>query len=65
MATQQTPRKLFIQMSGAPDSGKSTVARLLGRAITGMVIDHDVLRSAFLKASLPFDQAAKRAYDLQ
>ncbi|PMB66142.1 hypothetical protein BM221_008344 [Beauveria bassiana] len=52
-------------MSGAPGSGKSTVARLLGRAITTVVIDHDVLRSAFLKARLPFDQAAKGAYDLQ
>lgn len=65
MPTQQTPHKLFIQMSGAPGSGKSTMARLLGRSIGGVVIDHDVLRSALLESDLPFDQAAKHAYQLQ
>jgi predicted kinase len=59
---QQT---LFIQMSGAPGSGKSTVARLLGRSIGGVVIDHDVLRSSLLDSDIPFDQAAKHAYQLQ
>lgn len=52
-------------MSGAPGSGKSTMARLLGSSINGVVIDHDVLRSTFLEAGLPFDQAAKLAYDTQ
>ena len=65
MSMQQKPPKLFIQMSGAPGSGKSTMAKLLESDVNGMVIDHDVLRSAFLEASLPFDQAARRAYDLQ
>ncbi|KAK4114344.1 ATP-binding protein [Canariomyces notabilis] len=68
MSTPQTPsRKLFIQMSGTPGSGKSTLARLLGRALGGVVIDHDVLRSAFLEPStrLAFEQAAKHAYRLQ
>ncbi|PUU72266.1 hypothetical protein B9Z19DRAFT_1011344 [Tuber borchii] len=65
MSTQKTPYKLFIQMSGALGSGKSTMARLLRSAINGMVIDHDVLRSALLESGLPFDQAAKLAYDLQ
>lgn len=65
MPTQQATRKLFIQMSGAPGSGKSTMAKLLGGAINGVVIDHDVLRTAFLDTNLPFDQAAKSAYDLQ
>ncbi|KAH6654289.1 P-loop containing nucleoside triphosphate hydrolase protein [Truncatella angustata] len=65
MSPQQIPHKLFIQMSGAPGSGKSTMARLLGRSIGGVVIDHDVLRSAFLESGLPFDQAATHAYQLQ
>lgn len=65
MPPQQTSHKLFIQMSGAPGSGKSTMARLLRSAIHGVVIDHDILRSAFLEASLPFDQATKYAYNLQ
>ncbi|CZT11357.1 uncharacterized protein RAG0_15527 [Rhynchosporium agropyri] len=58
-------RKLFIQMSGAPGSGKSSMAKLLASAIDGIVIDHDILRSSFLDADIPFHQAAKHAYDLQ
>ncbi|RSM14226.1 hypothetical protein CEP52_001419 [Fusarium oligoseptatum] len=59
-------QKLLIQMSGAPGSGKSTIARLLRQSIGGVVIDHDVLRSALLEDSnVPFDQVAKRAYNLQ
>ena len=33
-------RKLVIHMSGAPGSGKSTVARLLGKSIEGVAFDH-------------------------
>lgn len=59
-------QKLLIQMSGAPGSGKSTIARLLRQSIGGVVLDHDVLRSALLEDSdVPFDQVAKRAYNLQ
>ncbi|KAG4429984.1 hypothetical protein IFR05_014534 [Cadophora sp. M221] len=56
---------LFIQMSGAPGSGKSTMAKKLGCSIDGVIIDHDILRSSFLEANTPFDQAAKHAYQLQ
>lgn len=57
-------------MSGAPGSGKSTLASLIARAIGGVVIDHDRVRSTLIDgqdatATLPFDQAAKRAYHLQ
>ncbi|KAI9675067.1 MAG: hypothetical protein M1817_001474 [Caeruleum heppii] len=63
---QPSSQRLFIQMSGAPGSGKSTIARLLRRSIGGVVIDHDVLRSTFLDGSdHQFDQAAKYAYQLQ
>ncbi|KAI4868838.1 P-loop containing nucleoside triphosphate hydrolase protein [Hypoxylon rubiginosum] len=65
MSTQQTPQKLFIQMSGAPGSGKSTIARLLGNSISGVVIDHDIFRSTLLESDVPFDQAARIAYQLQ
>ncbi|KAI0841003.1 hypothetical protein F5Y06DRAFT_262276 [Hypoxylon sp. FL0890] len=65
MSMPQTPHKLFIQMSGAPGSGKSTIARLLRRSIGGVVIDHDVFRSTLLESNTPFDQAAKQAYRLQ
>lgn len=64
---QQLPcDKILIQMSGAPGSGKSTVARLLRPCVGGIIIDHDVLRSALLEAAIiPFDDAAKQAYLLQ
>ncbi|KAM0435928.1 hypothetical protein ACHAPT_002820 [Fusarium lateritium] len=53
-------------MSGAPGSGKSTIASLLRHSIGGVVIDHDVLRSSLLQDSdVPFDQVAKCAYRLQ
>lgn len=52
-------------MSGAPGSGKSTVAKLLRSSIGGVVIDHDILRSFLLGSGLPFNEAAKHAYQLQ
>lgn len=58
--------RLFIQMSGAPGSGKSTMSRLLGHSISNtIVIDHDILRSTFIESGMSFDQAAKSAYQLQ
>lgn len=68
----QASRKLFVQMSGAPGSGKSTIARLLGRSIEGVVFDHDRYRSATLEQMEKyrpgmekkdvFDLAAKLTY---
>ena len=62
---ERTYHKLFIQMSGAPGSGKSTIARLLGQSIGAVVIDHDVLRSTLLESDLQFGPAARNAYQLQ
>lgn len=64
--TIKTPG-LLIQMSGMPGSGKSTLARLLRASLGGVVIDHDVLRSALLEdpTDTHFDQVAKQAYGLQ
>lgn len=61
------PRKLFIQMAGAPGAGKSTTAMLLQRSIGGLVIDHDIIRSSLLEdySDAAFDQVAKSAYRLQ
>jgi predicted kinase len=59
-------QKLFMQMCGAPGSGKSTVSKLLRRSISDtVVIDHDVLRSSLLESNVPFKQAADQAYQLQ
>jgi predicted kinase len=63
---QQLTQKLFIQMSGAPGSGKSPVSRLLGRSIGDtVVIDHDVLRLSLLESNVPFKQVAEQAYQMQ
>lgn len=59
------PRKLLIQMSGAPGSGKSTVANLLAQSIDGVVINHDLIRSFFLENDNSFDQSAKLTYRFQ
>lgn len=63
--SQHKATNLVIQMSGAPGSGKSTIARLLRPYIDGCIIDHDILRSSLLKNAFPFDEAAKHAYNLQ
>lgn len=59
------PGKMLVQMSGAPGSGKSTVANLLARSIDGIVIDHDRIRSFLLDEHVPFAQSAKLAYRFQ
>lgn len=60
----EPPRQYIVQMSGAPGSGKSTIALRLARSIDGVVINHDLLKSFFLDTNTPFDQAAKLAYNL-
>ena len=61
----EPPRKLLIQMSGAPGSGKSTLGNLLAQSLNGIVIDHDLIRSFFLSASIPVSQSAKLSYNFQ
>ena len=56
---------LLIQMSGAPGSGKSTVANLLAQSINAVVINHDLIRSFFLEEEILFDQSAKLSYRFQ
>jgi predicted kinase len=61
----EPPRRLLIQMSGAPGSGKSTLASLLSRDLNGIVVDHDLIRSFFLSSSIPFTQSAQLSYRFQ
>src|SRR6186713_2757617 len=53
---------LFVQMSGAPGSGKTTIARAIGGRIGAVVIDHDVTKSALLKAEVPVSIAGHASY---
>lgn len=66
-AVEQIPRplgKLFIQMSGAPGSGKSTTAKLLAKSIKAVVIDQDMIKTSALDHEMKFKTAAAFAYDL-
>ncbi|KAL1882290.1 hypothetical protein Daus18300_000776 [Diaporthe australafricana] len=63
----ETPRKVLIQMSGAPGSGKSTLANLLARhgSINGVVVNHDLIKSFFLDNGNSFQKSAELTYSLQ
>ena len=56
--------QLFIQMSGTPGSGKSTVARGVGQAIDAVIIDHDVSKTALLGTGLEEQMAGKASYEI-
>ena len=51
-------------MSGAPGSGKTTVARAIGKATGAVVIDHDVTKSALLAADVPVSVAGQASYQV-
>lgn len=40
----------FVQMSGFPGSGKSTLSRQIARRTGAVVIDHDIVKSALLES---------------
>lgn len=40
----------FLQMSGFPGSGKSTLSRLIAKSTQEVIIDHDVVKTALLEA---------------
>ncbi|KAI0520842.1 hypothetical protein F5B22DRAFT_598596 [Xylaria bambusicola] len=56
--------KLFIQMSGAPGSGKTTTANLLAPRIDAIAIPHDNIKSLLLDSGVSFDEAGRIAYGL-
>ena len=39
-------RQFLLQMAGVPGSGKSALARLIGRGAKAVVLDKDVLKTA-------------------
>jgi len=48
----------LLQMAGAPGSGKSALARLIGQTTGAVVLDKDVLKTAALEAGVEDDQRA-------
>jgi len=55
-------KQVFIQMSGAPGAGKSTIAEVIAPQIGAIIIDHDITKSAILKADLPDAVSGKASY---
>jgi len=59
---------IFLQMSGFPGSGKSTLSRLIAKSTKAIAIDHDVVKTALLE-SLGCDMNPKRvggiAYNIE
>ena len=53
---------VFIQMSGVPGAGKTTLAHALARRVGAVVIDHDVTKSALLEAGVPVASAGAASY---
>ncbi len=58
-----TEGPFLLQMAGVPGSGKSALARLIGRSTGAVVIDRDVLKTAALEAGAEESLAGGIAYD--
>jgi predicted kinase len=54
--------QMFIQMSGAPGAGKTTIATAIAARIQAVILDHDVAKSALLNADVPVSLAGKGSY---
>lgn len=53
---------IFVQMSGVPGAGKTTLAHAIAKQIGAVVIDHDVTKSVLLDATVPVDLAGRASY---
>jgi predicted kinase len=53
----------LLQMAGRPGSGKSALARLIGKRTRAVVLDKDVLKTAALDAGAAEDIAGSFAYE--
>ncbi len=58
-----TDKLFLLQMAGAPGSGKSALARLIGRTTGAVVIDKDVLKTAALEGGADETLAGGIAYE--
>ncbi len=56
--------QFLLQMSGWNGSGKSALARAVGRATDAVVIDHDTTKTAILDAGVPHPPAGGASYSV-
>ena len=58
----------FVQMSGFPGSGKSTLSRQIAKRTKAVIIDHDIVKSSLLhsREGIPMDPklAGKISYNI-
>jgi predicted kinase len=64
MPSAKTTDLVFVQMSGVPGAGKTTVARAVAQRIGAVVIDHDVTKSALLEGNVPAAMAGAASYSV-
>lgn len=62
MNNETMNKHLLVQMSGVPGSGKSTIAREIGRRTNAIVIDNDIIRSTALDNGLERQLAGRVSY---
>ncbi len=58
---------IFIQMSGVPGSGKSTLSKSISEYLDVVVVDHDVTKTALMEMSINQPSSldiGKAAYDI-
>jgi predicted kinase len=53
----------LLQMAGVPGSGKSALARLIGKRTGAVVLDKDILKTAALDSGVEEAQAGPAAYE--
>ena len=54
----------FLQLSGIPGAGKSTLALEIAKHINVIIIDHDVTKSAVMNSGLSVKDAAPISWDV-
>lgn len=58
----------FVQMSGFPGSGKSTLSREIAKQLKAVIVDHDIVKSSLMESLLdvPIDPklAGKVSYNI-
>lgn len=54
--------QFFLQMSGVPGTGKTTIANIIAKKTGAIVVDHDVAKSALLDSTVPGPLANKASY---